>query len=246
MTTDDLFIKSDVDVTHSIADNDNPLAGLPLWAATHSSFIDYCRAEKFDIAYSFNLIFYGDWDTLLKDDRIYDVICDAVNIIDNIRVRHSMIHISYRPDVVHYHTLTNRFPDKRPYVEGVSITVAADFTNRGTQFLRMIYGLMQMTEFGNFSKYYPELTNNKAGLTLKFYFTNLNNLEQSDLFESWQLSEPFYLSINVLILEDALTKFWKFFIQYAKTIGDPDHSKTEKFIRNLHDDFHRKINSNNF
>lgn len=249
MSVDDLFIKNEVDVSTAYCD-ENPLAGLPLWTSTHKAFDEHCRQQGFDITYTFNLIFYGSWQELLSEDRVYKIIRDAVNIMNNIRVRHSEFCIVYRPDLRRYLTLTERFETDKLYVEGVGITMGADFTNRGNQFLRMLYSLMCMATSEYFRKFFPDLGQLKpsVGLNLSLYFYHLNDIDddnrRSDNVDTWLLEDSFYIRtesrLAILSPESAITRFWDKISVDGSVIGDPQHIKTEKFIKQLYSEFCKK------
>ena len=254
MKIDDIFEKTKVDVHKTgLTDSNNPLFGLPLWASDHKSFDEHCLNNGYIVKYSFQFVFYGAWEKILEDDHIYKIISDAVNIIDNIRVPHSEIIIVYRPSVVKYETLSERFPNNiKPYVEGVNISFAADFGDNGMQFLRMYYSIICLETKAYIQKIIPDFD---GGLNISFFMTYLNVSNEQDrysnIIESYIINRAFYIcKPSEQLANPSPDASWSLFHQYFSvydyTIGDPKLEKAKKFINMLYKNYCKRYNLNRY
>lgn len=252
MLSDELFTNGYVDVRSTVLD-DNPLAGLPIWTSGLKEFDQHCQDLGFYMQFSFNLLFYGDWDTILSEDRVYKIIADAVRILDTTRVPHTEICISWRPNVRDYKVLTDRFDDlspKKPYVEGVNLTMGADFRKRGEQFLRLLYGYLQLARWQYFKRYYPEESmRQNGGINQNLFFSFLNDFQSggkrySKSIELWKFYDQFYIvekrEQGIPSPEYQNEQYWKEMENFASFIGDPTHRKTKKFITRKYHQFCEK------
>lgn len=203
MTTDDLFSRSGTDVRDTIVSG-NPLDGLPLWTSDYPSFKQHCLDTGMTVLYCFNILFYGKWEEVLRDDRVYRVISDGVGLVENLRVPRSEVCILWRPTVRDYCVLTDRFDDlggRQPYVEGVNVIFGADFTGRYTQFLRLLYGFTLMGRPGYYRKYYADARDTMGGINMYF------QIEQYKYRWSGGKSISLWLLENAFFIEQHFEEF---------------------------------------